>query len=193
MDGARQNRFAPFVLTKAHQRPIMLPGEPNNEERLMELRPTITLHTGDLDELLPFFRMSAGMDSPEGIRHLIAIEQARGTRYYTAQVSGEAVGFIGLFFDPSGLINELEPPQIIDIAVSPGYRRQGIARALVEFAARETLAAGYDRLWLYTDGHSPALLAFYRRLGFRLVSVVPDWFGDGSAKAYLRRDLKKQE
>ena len=155
----------------------------------MTLQSSVIHHTSDLDELLPFFRMSTGVDSPEGIRHLIAIEQARGTRYYTANVSGEAVGFIGLFFDPTGLINELEPPQVIDIAVSPGYRRQGIARALIEFAARETLAAGYDRLWLYTNGHDPGVLAFYRQLGFRLVSVVPDWFGDGSAKAYRCRDL----
>jgi hypothetical protein len=36
------------------------------------------------------------------------------------------------------------------------------------------------------DGHSPSHLAFYRRLGFRLIAAVPDWFGDGTAKTILR-------
>ena len=64
-----------------------------------------------------------------------------------------------------------------------------MAPALIDRAMEETRAAGYDRLWLYTDGHAVNLLAFYRRLGFRLISVAPDWFGDGTSKAILRLDF----
>ena len=75
------------------------------------------------------------------------------------------------------------------MAVEPEYRRTGIARALMDAAVREVRESGHERLWLYTDGNSPSLLAFYNRPGFRPVSVVPDWFGEGTAKATLRRDL----
>jgi ribosomal protein S18 acetylase RimI-like enzyme len=150
---------------------------------------TIERYTGDLDALLDLFQMAMGLESADGARHLIAVERARGTAYYVARADDRIVGLIGVWFDPTGATTELEPPQIIDIAVAPEFRRGGIGRALMDEAVRATRAASYDRLWLYTNGHSPALLTFYRRLGFRLVAVVPDWFGDGSAKAIFRRDL----
>ena len=156
----------------------------------MDAQPIIERYAGDLEELIALFHMSTGVTSPAGVRSLIAIERARGTQYYTAAINGEVVGMIGVWFDPSGEISELEPPQVIDLAVSPLYRRQGVARALMNVAVSETQAAGYRRLWLYTDGNSAPLITFYRHLGFRLISVVPDWFGDGTAKAILRLDFE---
>lgn len=152
-----------------------------------ELR--IAPHAGDLDELLPLFHLSTGVAAVESVRHLIAIERVRGTRYYTASLEGRVVGMIGLSIDPAGEANALEPPEVIDIAVLPDCRRQGVGRSLMDVAVAETRAAGYRRLWLYADGNDMAVLAFYRRLGFRLIAAVPDWFGDGTVKAIMRRDL----
>jgi len=153
------------------------------------VQPTIAPFTGDLEELLPFFHMSTGIDGADGVRQLIAMERTRGTRYYTATLDGRVVGMIGLWFDPSGEVSALEPPQVIDIAVLPDARRQGLARALMDTAVEAVRAAGYRHLWLYTDGNSAPLLAFYRRLRFRIISAVPDWFGEGTVKAILRREL----
>ena len=153
-------------------------------------RPKVERYAGDPEDLTELLQMSMGLQSLDGVRRLIAIERTRGTRYCTAALDGRILGVIGVFFDPTGETTELEPPQIIDMAVAPEYRRRGIARSLMDAAVGEVRASGHDRLWLYTDGNSPALLSFYTRLGFRLVSVVPDWFGDGTAKAILRRDLR---
>ena len=150
---------------------------------------TIAPFAGDLEELLPFFHRSTGVDAVESVRHLIAVERVRGTRYYTASEEGRVVGMIGFSLNPAGEANALEPPEVIDIAVLPEYRRQGVGRALRDVAVAEVRAAGYRRLWLYADGNDVAVLAFYRRLGFRLISAVPDWFGDGTVKAIMRRDL----
>ena len=149
----------------------------------------IAPYAGDLEELLPFFHMSTGVDAVDPVRHLIAVERARGTRYYTATQDDRVVGMIGLSLDPAGEADCLEPPEVIDIAVLPEYRRRGVARALMNMAMAEVRAAGYRRLWLYTDGNDVSLLTFYRRLGFRLIAAVPDWFGDGTVKAIMRRDL----
>lgn len=149
----------------------------------------IELYQGDFEDLIDLLQMSMGFDTSAGVRKLIAIEKARGTLYYTARQNGKVVGVIGFFYDPSGEVDEIEPPQIIDLAVLPEVRKQGIARAMVEFAINEVHQAGFSRLWLYTDGNNAGLLAFYRRLRFRLVSVTPDWFGEGTVKAVMRRDL----
>ncbi len=144
---------------------------------------------GDFEDLLPLLRMSIGTDDDEGVRRLIKVEQARGTQYFTARVDGLAVGMIGVYFDDAGVLDELEPPQVIDVAVLPEYRRGGVARALMQHAIELVRAAGRKTLWLYTDGNSAGLLAFYRRLGFRLTAVVPEYFGPGTVKAIFRRDL----
>jgi ribosomal protein S18 acetylase RimI-like enzyme len=150
----------------------------------------IAPHTGDLEELMAYFHMSTGVRSADGVRRLIAVEVARGTRYFTARLDGQTVGMIGVFCDAGGPEYELEPPEIIDVAVHPAYRRQGVARALVAHAEAHVRAAGGRRLWLYTDGNDAELLAFYRRLGFRLGGTVSDYWGDGTVKAIFRKELK---
>ena len=79
---------------------------------------------------------------------------------------------------------------MIGIAVTPQHRLSGVARGLIAVAVGETGAAGYNRLCLYTDGHGLGSLTFYHRL----VSVVPDWFSDSTAKAIpsLQRLLSKR-
>ena len=124
------------------------------------------------------------------MRRLISVERTRGTLYYAAELDGRVVGVIGVYFDPTGETTDFGPPQIVYMAIEPGYRRRGVARALMNAVEQEVRESGQDRLWLYTDGNSPPLLAFYKRLGFRPISVVPDWFGHGTAKAMLRRDLR---
>jgi ribosomal protein S18 acetylase RimI-like enzyme len=159
----------------------------------METSVTIEGYTDDLESVLDLLQMSMGLESLDGVRQLMAIEKTRGTRYYVAKNNGQVIGLVGVWFDPTGASSELEPPQIIDLAVHPEHRRRGIARDLINTAIRETQAAGHHRLWLYTDGNNIGLLSFYRKLGFRLASVVPDWFGDGSVKAIFRLDFEDRE
>ncbi len=150
---------------------------------------TIKLYSGDLYDLLNLFTLSTGLTSADGIRHLIDIEKARGTAYYVAVENDVVIGMIGIFQDPTGRINEIEPPQIIDLAVLPDYQHKGVAHALVNIAENNVRDAGHTRIWLYTDGNSASLPTFYRKLGYRLVSVIPDWFGERTCKAYFRKDL----
>lgn len=153
------------------------------------IAPVIELHAGDDGDLLELLQMSMGIESMEGVKHLLAIERTRGTRYYVARIAGQIVGLIGVWFDPTGRVTELEPPQIIDMAVLPAYRRQGVARALMAQAVAEVRTTGCPTLWLYTSGDEIGVLTFYYKLGYRLAAVVPDWFGPGSRKAILRLDL----
>jgi ribosomal protein S18 acetylase RimI-like enzyme len=146
-------------------------------------------HRGRLDELVELFQASMGLESVEAVPGFLALEQARGTRYFIARQAEAAVGLIGLWFEPSGRSIEVEPPQIIDLGVRPEHRRRGVASALMQHAIQVTRRAGHHRLWLYADGNNLGVMAFYRSAGFRLAAAVPDWYGDGSVKAIFRLDF----
>jgi GNAT superfamily N-acetyltransferase len=103
-------------------------------------------YAGDPEDLLELRQMSTGLQSLGGVRRLISVERARGIRYYTASLSGCTVRVIGVFFDPMGETTELEPQQIIDMAVVPEYRRRGVARAQMGAAVGEVRSSGHDRL-----------------------------------------------
>lgn len=56
-----------------------------------------------------------------------------------------------------------------DLYVVPGYRRQGVAAALVDEVRVAALAAGATRISLVTEHDNQAALGLYRRFGFRPV------------------------
>jgi N-acetylglutamate synthase-like GNAT family acetyltransferase len=52
-------------------------------------------------------------------------------------------------------------------------RRQGVGRALMAAVQAEARIAGCRRVWLLTTNDNLAGLAFYQRLGYRLVALYP--------------------
>ncbi len=114
----------------------------------------IELWEGELTALLPLYRLSTGLESDEGILHLLEIEKARRTETYVATDGETPIGLYSLFMDRTGAIIDLEPPQIIDLAVLPSHQRQGIARSLVDRVCEEARQAGHPYVWLSTDGGS---------------------------------------
>lgn len=48
---------------------------------------------------------------------------------------------------------------------------------------------GHKDIWLYTDGNSEIIITIYNKLGFDLIAKVPDWFGQGSNRAVMRRRI----
>lgn len=64
--------------------------------------------------------------------------------------------------------------QLRDLYVLPGFRRRGVAAALIVAVREAALAAGATRLSLVTEPDNRAALDLYRGLGFRTVEgLVP--------------------
>jgi GNAT superfamily N-acetyltransferase len=78
-------------------------------------------------------------------------------RHHAVSRAGEPVALISTFAVPGALV-------ITHLEVVPGWRRQGIGRALVQHVA--------DGLVLAAP--TPASVSFYERLGFRLLRCLPD-------------------
>ena len=83
---------------------------------------------------------------------------SRSLVHVGAVAGGELIGFLNVAWD-GGLHAFL-----LDTCVVPEFRRQGVARQLVE-AARQT-AAARGAAWLHVD-FEPQLEPFYRACGFR--------------------------
>jgi GNAT superfamily N-acetyltransferase len=80
-------------------------------------------------------------------------------------VSAEVVPDLGIMaFPPTARIDNLW--------VEPPWRRQGLARALVERMHTRAQAAGYTRLTVSTLARDDRALAFWRAMGFHDLFVV---------------------
>jgi [ribosomal protein S18]-alanine N-acetyltransferase len=69
------------------------------------------------------------------------------------------------------------------IAVAPGWRRRGVATALL--GACDWSA--YERVLLEVRADNHPALGFYRRRGFAEVARRPDYYADGTAAVVMQR------
>lgn len=70
------------------------------------------------------------------------------------------------------------------IVVHPDFQNQGLGRVLAQEAERLAAAAGGKRMYIETsqsEAYAPTR-EFYRRLGYRLEAMLPDFYGPGDGK-----------
>jgi ribosomal-protein-alanine N-acetyltransferase len=82
---------------------------------------------------------------------------------------------------------QLEPPlvaHILNIAVAPALRRQGLGRYLVQYALNYARRLGAARIELEVRTDNSTAIALYQRFGFHIQEIVPKYYSDG-ADAYL--------
>jgi aminoglycoside 6'-N-acetyltransferase I len=123
---------------------------------------------------------------------------------------GTVIGWIGAIREYDGLVWQLHP-----IVVAQAHRRNGVGRALIADLEAILVARGGLTLWAGSDdlvgetslgnvdlysvlpeklaavrswGSHP--LPFYRRLGFRIIGVMPDANGIGRPDIFLAKRLR---
>lgn len=93
---------------------------------------------------------------------------------YVCEAEGRVVGNLSLFLIwHAGIWRYL----IANVAVHPGYRRQGIARRLTELALTYARQHGAHAAWLQVRDNNPAAVELYRSLGFVERSRRTTWLG----------------
>jgi GNAT superfamily N-acetyltransferase len=101
--------------------------------------------------------------------HLIlGPEGLNGGRTQVAEEDGSVVGFAT--WTQAGGVTELE-----DLFVDPGWRRRGIATALVKGIAEVLRARGVERLEVTANPHA---MGFYTAIGFARSGVVSTEFSE---------------
>ncbi len=76
---------------------------------------------------------------------------------------------------------------MMNIAVAPEYRRQGVAAALVEELVRQLKAGGNHSLTLEVRASNIAAISLYEKLGFAQVGRRPNYYRSPKEDALILR------
>jgi [ribosomal protein S18]-alanine N-acetyltransferase len=93
-------------------------------------------------------------------------------------VNQEIVGYIIYWF----VVDEMH---ILNLAVSPGFRRQGLARSLLLEAIRLAQAGNLKTAWLEVRPSNTAALALYQASGFELAMTRKRYYSDSREDALI--------
>ena len=78
--------------------------------------------------------------------------------------------------------------ELLRLAVAPGERRRGVARALVAGGLERLRVAGIESCFLEVRTNNDGAIAFYREMGFERVGRRTAYYRDGSdALVYARK------
>ncbi len=99
-----------------------------------------------------------------------------------AEVAGEVAGYAVVFV--AGDVADL-----LRIGVDPGFRRGGVATALLDGARRFAGEGGADRLLLEVASRNTGALACYRAAGGELIDTRPRYYRDGDDAYVVRLPL----
>jgi ribosomal-protein-alanine N-acetyltransferase len=109
---------------------------------------------------------------------------------YSARITSGATG-LGGFVLAREVAGEAE---ILTVAVSDKYPRQGLGWRLMLAALRETRARGGETVFLEVDEGNAAAIGLYRKLGFGQVAERKGYFDNGpgrkSSALVMRVDLR---
>lgn len=83
----------------------------------------------------------------------------------------------------------MEEARLNLLAVSPGYRRKGIGRRLVQWLEESALVAGISVIYLEVRAGARGAQKFYERLGYSQVQRIRDYYAGREAALRMGRDL----
>jgi ribosomal-protein-alanine N-acetyltransferase len=79
--------------------------------------------------------------------------------------------------------------EVISLAVDPEHRKKGLAAALLEHTLARLRESGVRSVELMVRVDNEEAIRFYRRLGFRRVQEVPNYYENRRAGLRMRRAL----
>ena len=100
--------------------------------------------------------------------------------WLVAEVDGVVAGYIG---------SQTVPPEsdVMNVAVHPDYRRQGIARQLVTELIHALTEKGMKSLTLEVRQSNAPAIALYAQLGFQQVGLRPNYYRNPKENALIMR------
>ena len=78
------------------------------------------------------------------------------------------------------------------LAVAPQYRRQGVAKQMLEWLEKCASIAGTFRITLEVRVSNQAAQLFYERMGYHPLSQLPDYYQGIESALRMERDLSRR-
>ena len=111
----------------------------------------------------------------------IASELGNIWSYWLVAVDGDTVaGYIGSQ-------SSIDESDIMNVAVHPDYRRQGIAESLINYLVKDLKARGSHALMLEVRASNDPAIALYEKLGFCQVGRRKNYYRNPKEDALILR------
>ncbi len=105
--------------------------------------------------------------------------------YFVAKSHGKVLGFIGLWYEGEKL-------HIINVAVDPESRGQGVGTMLLEFAINLGVQKGFDLVYLEARKSNVIAQNLYKKLGFKEVEELKAYYQDGENGIRMEKILRSK-
>ena len=106
--------------------------------------------------------------------------KTRPEQFFVAADDGEIIGYA------VGSANG-EEGHVVSVAVDPRHRRKQIGTALLSAVTAKLVAEGVKQIQLEVRKGNAGAIAFYERMGYRMLSEIRHYYGDGEDAWVLRR------
>lgn len=93
------------------------------------------------------------------------------SHFFVVEESGKIIGYYGFLH----ILDELH---ILNVAVDPSFRRQGVGRALMDSVKSEMSRLGCRAATLEVRESNTAAVRLYEKAGFSLAGVRPHYYMD---------------
>ena len=108
-----------------------------------------------------------------------------GSDLIVADIGGRVVGYIAL-------MDLGRDAKIISFAVKKEFRRQGIGSKLLRSAIERCKQKGKERILLEVRVSNTVAQRLYKKNGFKIIDVIPNYYNDGEDAYLMALDLNVQ-
>jgi len=133
--------------------------------RALLLNMKIQHHSGGIDSEMMALLLTADPDEAAVLKYIDT------AKILVALVSGKVIAIAVITMN--GTESELK-----NIAVASDHQGHGIAKSLISAAKNVAKESGASSLIVGTGNSSLSQMALYQKCGFRLFSIVPNYFAD---------------
>jgi ribosomal-protein-alanine N-acetyltransferase len=106
--------------------------------------------------------------------------KSRQEQFFVATNDGEIIGYaVGSASGKEG--------HIVSVAVDPRHRRKQVGTALLCALRAKLTAEGIKEIQLEVRKGNVGAIAFYERMGYRIISEIRHYYGDGEDAWVLRQ------
>ena len=96
--------------------------------------------------------------------------------FFVAEIDGKIAGFIAAGIEDTG---EVLIGHIMNLAVMPKLRKQGIGKKLVARTEREFILVGASSIQLEVRESNVGAQEFYEKIGYRKVLTIAEYYANG--------------
>ncbi len=123
--------------------------------------------------------------SPKNPVYDVYIYVTYGSDLLVADIGGKVVGYIAV------MDVDRETSKVVSLAVKKEFRRMGIGTRLLKSAIERCKERGKKKVMLEVRVSNYPAQRLYKKMGFKIVDVIPNYYHDGEDAYVMVLDLNR--